>query len=66
MAMVSAFGKGPLTRRYRVDLSPEGEVKWGAVAPQHHLSLRGRGRAKGPGEGAFLAASTGAGKEHGL
>ena len=46
--------KAPSPAGYAVDLSPQGEVKTRLPVAQRHLSLWGRGRSVGPGEGAFL------------
>jgi hypothetical protein len=48
------LNKAPSPAGYAVDLSPQGEVKKGGFGAQRHLSLWGRGRPIGPGEGALL------------
>jgi hypothetical protein len=45
--------KAPSPAGFAVDLLPQGEVSGVGKARQRHLSLRGRGRPIGPGEGAF-------------
>jgi hypothetical protein len=46
--------KAPSPAGFAVDLSPQGEVKRRLSVAERHLSLGGRGRPNGPGEGAFL------------
>lgn len=48
--MFEGLEKGPLIRRFAPPSPPKGE---GKGVPPLHLSLCGRGRAEGPGEGAF-------------
>lgn len=45
--------KAPSPAGYAVDLSPRGEVKGARHVAPRHLSLWGRGRPNGPGEGVF-------------
>jgi hypothetical protein len=45
--------KAPSPVGFAADLSPQGEVKGSLLVAQRHLSLWGRGRSEGPGEGAL-------------
>ncbi len=53
MSLVLFMSKASSPAGFAVDLSPQAEVKSAVDVAQRHLSIWGRDRPEGPGEGTF-------------